>query len=541
MIENLDIDGNILIDADNVTLRNIKLTTDDFNGIQVMGGATGFTLMDSEIDGSGTAHNGILGEGTFLRNNIYGAENGLTVYGPSEIRDNYIHGLAGDGGSHYDAIEINGGHNIQILHNTVINENTQTSAIMLDNWAGGLSNIKVDGNYLEGGGYTVYLDDRFGGGAVDDASISITNNQVGGGYYGDFALYGNNPVMSGNVGLGETVPATAEGTIVPQTGESTATPLTTTGTEVNTGVTPEAGSGAGSGESTATVTSGTDANTGATPEAGSGAGSGESTATVTSGTDATTGATPEAGSGAGSGESTATVTSGTDATTGATPEAGSGAGSGESTATVTSGTDATTGATPEAGSGAGSGESTATVTSGTDANTGATSEAGSATVSGESTATVTSGTDANTGATSEAGSGTVSGDGTATVTSGTDANTGATSEAGSGTVSGDGTATVTSGTDANISETSESGSGTDQVASGAGDDKIQFGHILDKNSGVKQDSHHFGASEFEVSSASTGVHDGAVGHGHEHPIYEGGYEGHNWDQGHASAASDWLF
>ena len=47
---------------------------------------------------------------------------------------------------------------------------------MLDNYFSGLSNITVDGNRLVGGGYTVYLDGRFGGGTVDDASIQITNN-----------------------------------------------------------------------------------------------------------------------------------------------------------------------------------------------------------------------------------------------------------------------------------------------------------------------------------------------------------------------------
>jgi hypothetical protein len=305
VIENLEINGNIIIDAQNVTLKNIKLTTDDFHGIQVMDSATGFTLMDSEINGNGQAHDGFYGFGTILRTNIYGTENGINSSGagPMLIQDNYIHGMAGDASSHFDSIEINSGHNIQILHNTIVNEHGQTSAIMMDNWAGGLSNIEIDGNYIEGGGYSVYLDDSFGGGTVDDASISITNNEVGGGQWGDYALYGNTPVMSGNVGLGETVAATAGGTIVPQTGESTVTHVTS-GTEANTVVTSEAGSGAtSSNESTATpVTStGTDANAVVTPEAGSGAVSGnESTATpVTStGTDANAVEASEAGSAA---------------------------------------------------------------------------------------------------------------------------------------------------------------------------------------------------------------------------------------------------
>ncbi|MDR6759609.1 hypothetical protein J2Y48_004927 [Mycoplana sp. BE70] len=49
-----------------------------------------------------------------------------------------------------------------------------------------------------GGGYTVYLDGRKGGGTVDDGSIKIVNNQIGTGQWGEFAFYADNPVISGN-------------------------------------------------------------------------------------------------------------------------------------------------------------------------------------------------------------------------------------------------------------------------------------------------------------------------------------------------------
>ena len=45
-----------------------------------------------------------------------------------------------------------------ISHNTIINNHTSTSAIMIDNGFGPISDIKVDGNLLIGGGYTVYSD-----------------------------------------------------------------------------------------------------------------------------------------------------------------------------------------------------------------------------------------------------------------------------------------------------------------------------------------------------------------------------------------------
>lgn len=203
VISNLEIHGNVVIQADNVTMKNVKVVASAYHAVQVATGATGFTLQDSEIDGTGTTSNGIYGQGTFLRNDISGVENGITVDGNSKISGNYIHSLLNTGSPHYDGIEVNSGSNIEITGNTVVVDHTQTSAIMLDNYFGGLSNITVDGNRLVGGGYTVYLDDSFSGGPVDDASIRITNNQVGGGYWGDYALYGNSPVMYGNTGLDE--------------------------------------------------------------------------------------------------------------------------------------------------------------------------------------------------------------------------------------------------------------------------------------------------------------------------------------------------
>ncbi|MGI0528190.1 hypothetical protein [Rhizobium giardinii] len=205
-ISNLEVHGDIVIDADNVTMSNVKLVSNTpWHALRVMDDATGFTLQDSEIDGAGSTVNAIYGAGTFLRNDLHDVDNGINVTGPSEIRDNYIHNLRGGADAHYDGVEVNGGHDIDIIHNTIVNDHGQTSAVMLDNYFGGLSNITVDGNRLVGGGYTVYLDGRFGGGTVDDASIKITNNQIGGGYYGDFALYDDNPVVSGNTDL-DTLP-----------------------------------------------------------------------------------------------------------------------------------------------------------------------------------------------------------------------------------------------------------------------------------------------------------------------------------------------
>lgn len=205
VISNLEVHGDILIAAKNVTLKNVKLVSDTpWHALEVQEQATGFTLMDSDIDGKGHTVNAIYGFGTFLRNNIRGVDNGINVIGPSVISDNYIHDLKGGADSHYDGIEINGGGHIRIVRNTIINNHGQTSAVMMNNEFGALSDITIDGNLLIGGGYTVYLDGRKSGNAVDDSSIRITNNEIGGGYWGDFAFYINKPVIHGNIGLKES-------------------------------------------------------------------------------------------------------------------------------------------------------------------------------------------------------------------------------------------------------------------------------------------------------------------------------------------------
>ncbi len=206
VISNMEVTGDIVIDAKNVTLSNIKLTsTGSWTALRVMDDATGFTLQNSEIDGRGLSDNGIYGHGTFVGNDIKGVENGINVSGPSDIRDNYIHNFLGGADAHFDGIEINGGHDIDIIHNTVALDHGQTAAVMLNNEFSGLSNITVDHNRLSGGGYTVYLDGTKGGGTVDDDSIRFTNNQIGDGQWGDFSLYVDNPVVSGNTDL-DTLP-----------------------------------------------------------------------------------------------------------------------------------------------------------------------------------------------------------------------------------------------------------------------------------------------------------------------------------------------
>ena len=198
VIDGLNITGQVEILAPNVTIQNSRITTTSWAAIYIQQGVKGTVVKDLEISnyGDGANHsNGIAGEGTFLRNDIFHVENGIGVLGPSLIQDNYIHDMQASGAPHYDGIEINGGGDVTIRHNTVINDFTYVSAVMINNDFEPVWNVVVDNNYLAGGGYTVYSDGRFDGGAI--SGVSFTNNLMGEGTWGYAGFWNSSPAWSG--------------------------------------------------------------------------------------------------------------------------------------------------------------------------------------------------------------------------------------------------------------------------------------------------------------------------------------------------------
>ena len=137
VIEGLDIQGNVIITADNVTLKNCKVTSSAFSVVGINSGVTGVVIQDCEINGLGATSNsrGIGGQGTFLRNNIYNVENGINIEGSNTlIQDNYIHDLNVSSLAYgYDGIQIIGGiSNITIRHNTIINSHSGTAVRIVE-------------------------------------------------------------------------------------------------------------------------------------------------------------------------------------------------------------------------------------------------------------------------------------------------------------------------------------------------------------------------------------------------------------------------
>jgi hypothetical protein len=162
---------------------------------------------------------------------VYGDSTGMTITGNNIslfrtamqvsaglVQGNYIHDPGYTAGDHTNGIVTNGGTApMTIKGNTVFNTLGQTDAISLDASAGGVpvANKTVQGNFLAGGGYSVYAGDGPAGNPT--THIVITGNRIGqqyfakGGQFGAGAYY--DPAGTGNTWSGNIWDTT--GTAIP--------------------------------------------------------------------------------------------------------------------------------------------------------------------------------------------------------------------------------------------------------------------------------------------------------------------------------------
>ena len=183
--ENIDVTGDIVIDADDVTLRNFRIdATGEFYGVQVLDGHRGILLEDGEIYGMSGA--GVLGLGyTARRLHIHdGGGDGMKAQGDAEgptlVESCFIEKLGTSEGAHADGNQTHGGSNITFRDNNIYVPSPETpsypgppyksnAAFMLSRK---VSNFVIEGNWLNGGSYTIYC-------VTDEGGVTVRNNRFG--------------------------------------------------------------------------------------------------------------------------------------------------------------------------------------------------------------------------------------------------------------------------------------------------------------------------------------------------------------------------
>jgi hypothetical protein len=194
--------GTVQIECSGVTLENcvVKDTPSDWVGVVVSGNVQNVVIQNCEIAGAGsnstvTGTYGIAvqddSQVSILNNNIHDVGSPFAIgAGQVVIEGNYAHDFYSGPGTHYNGIQVNGGNgadfSLLMENNTIINNQPQTDAIMLDNESGPIHNVTITNNLLVGGDYTVYVDGSKSSSPVTD--VNISNNHLGAGIYGYWYL-----------------------------------------------------------------------------------------------------------------------------------------------------------------------------------------------------------------------------------------------------------------------------------------------------------------------------------------------------------------
>jgi hypothetical protein len=207
VVSGKDIRGCIFVEANNVTIKNSKITCADAYGIRGFNNGTDFTglkIQDSELDGEDQGFTGIAYSNfTALRLNIHGFENGFALGAHDTIQDTYVHDLKTGDSLHPDDIQTNDdGTDYTIVHNSLLAPVTN-SAISLCCSDGTMnSNVLIDNNYLAGGGWTLYCP------RMATTGVRVTNNLFGPANFGPTSACGPPGVatFSGNTFAGDGKP-----------------------------------------------------------------------------------------------------------------------------------------------------------------------------------------------------------------------------------------------------------------------------------------------------------------------------------------------
>jgi hypothetical protein len=178
VVENVDVAGTIKVRANDVEIRNVRITTGSaLYGIEIASGSTGTMIEDTAIIGSGDCSAGIVhGDYVARRIDVKGCVDGLRVGGASTlIADSYIHDQVKIPDSHNDAIQSLGGTNIVLRGNRIEGPyQDSTSAVLLQANMDELSDVVIDGNHLSGGSYALYI--QFKDGREPPQRVQIVNN-----------------------------------------------------------------------------------------------------------------------------------------------------------------------------------------------------------------------------------------------------------------------------------------------------------------------------------------------------------------------------
>jgi len=171
VVDGLDVNGVIIVRANDVTIRNTRVQGQTSNTyttplIRMMDGYANLVVQDSELIPSSPNqyHYGIIGWSfTLDRVEIAGVVDGVHVIGSDVVvRNSYIHDIrsytVNGSTTHSDGIQIQIGTNLRVEDNTIVGG--WNAAIQVTQDRGSVGDFRVARNNLDGGWCTVNIAEK---------------------------------------------------------------------------------------------------------------------------------------------------------------------------------------------------------------------------------------------------------------------------------------------------------------------------------------------------------------------------------------------
>ncbi|HKT02830.1 MAG TPA: hypothetical protein VJT31_25140 [Rugosimonospora sp.] len=186
VIDRKDVRGCIRVQAPGVVIRRSKVSCNDFIVIASFHGeysGKGLVVEDSDVScnngpGTGISDTNVIA----LRLNIHGCENGFSIDSNFQVYDTYVHDLFNSAETHTDGIEMEGGANITVNHDTLLSGTGGNSAIITDPTK--MSNVTISDNLLAGGAYTLFCP------RDSSSNVRVLDNRVSRMFYPSGGQYG---------------------------------------------------------------------------------------------------------------------------------------------------------------------------------------------------------------------------------------------------------------------------------------------------------------------------------------------------------------
>lgn len=178
VLEDLDIEGCVVVEADDVVIRRSRVACESESAVvQVTSDARGLVVENSEIDGLGRTSTCVASHDfTLVAVEVHSCADGIRANSRTTVLYSRVHSLTRIGDSHNDAVQTTQGTEIELRGNlfeaTDVDGGLLNAAYILAGDQGPVAGVVLEDNVLQGGNYALMVGPGVQGLSVEDNTFT---------------------------------------------------------------------------------------------------------------------------------------------------------------------------------------------------------------------------------------------------------------------------------------------------------------------------------------------------------------------------------